>query len=146
MDKQTIVMIIQVVVVIAAYLIGRYILPNIPSETIEGITAQFNLMVEYADKFVSWAKWFKKDSTGTEKMNAVVEQLANIADRHNIDLSEDEIRAIAQKAYDKMMEGIQASESQKTIAEAAKEQAANVTNIVIPQATTTITENESIPL
>lgn len=146
MDKQTIVMIIQVVVVIAAYLIGRYVLPNIPSETIEGITAQFNLMVEYADKFVSWAKWFKKDSTGTEKMNAVVEQLAGIADKYKINLSEEEIRAIAQKAYDKMMEGIQASESQKTIAEAAKEQAANVTNIVIPQATTTITENESTPL
>ncbi len=135
MDRQTLTLIIQIIVLVVAYILGRFILPNIPQDTIQNVTAQFNLMVEYADKFVSWAKWFKKDSTGAEKMNAVVEQLALIADRYGIDLSEDEIKAIAQKAYDKMMEGIQASESQKVIAEAAKESAANAANtanIVIP--------------
>ena len=35
-------------------------------------------------------------------MDVVIEKLTNVADKHNVDISEDEIRAIAQKAYDTM--------------------------------------------
>jgi hypothetical protein len=74
-----------------------------------------------------------KDYTGAERMAAVVEQLMNIANRYNLDISEEEIKAIAQKAYDQMQAGIKEAENQKIIAEAAKENAANTTNIVIPK-------------
>ena len=130
MDKQTITLLIQIVVILAAYLIGRYILPNIPKETIQDVTAKVDLIINYADKFVAWAKWFKKDSTGSEKMAAVVEQLMAIANKYNLDISEDEIKAIAQKAYDQMQAGIKEAENQTIIAEATKESAANT--IVIP--------------
>ena len=41
-------------------------------------------------------------SSGSDKMFAVVAQLQKIAKKYDIDMSEDEIKAIAQKAYDNM--------------------------------------------
>ena len=146
MDKQTITLLIQIVVLIGSYLIGRYLIPNMPKETIQDITAKFDLIVNYADKFVEWAKYFKKNATGAEKMSAVVEQLKVIADRYNIDISEEEIKAITQKAYEQMMKGQQEAENNKVIAEAAKENAANTANIIIPQAPVVPTEGDNITL
>ena len=133
MNSQTLILLIQLILIVGAYLVGRYIVPNVPQETIQDATAKVNLIISYADKFVSWAKWFMKDYTGAERMAAVVEQLMNIANRYNLDISEEEIKAIAQKAYDQMQAGIKEAENQKIIAEAAKENAANTTSIVIPK-------------
>lgn len=101
MDAQFLILMIQILVLIGSYLVGKYILHN-PSENIQDITAKINIIIQYADKFVSWAKYFMKNSSGSEKMNEVVKQLKAIADKYNLDISENEIKAIAQKAYDKM--------------------------------------------
>ena len=93
---------IELVFLFVAFVVGRYIFPNIPADTITEITAKINIIVEYADKFVSWAKQFMSNATGQDKMNEVVKQLINIADRYGLDITETEIRAIAQKAYDNM--------------------------------------------
>ena len=107
-----VILVVQLVILVASFLIGK-VIPGASQETIQDITAKVNLIVDYADKFVSWAKYFLKNESGTQKMNKVVEQLKMIADRYNLDISEDEIRAIAQKAYDSMQAGIEAAEIEK---------------------------------
>lgn len=111
MDKSIIVLIVQLVILIASFLVGKYVLPNISEETITAVTAKFNLIVDYADKFVAWAKQAMSKSSGEEKMNAVVNELIKIAEKNNIDVSEVELRAIAQKAYDSMKAGESSSTS-----------------------------------
>ena len=46
-----------------------------------------------------------KKQTGEEKMAAVVEKLKEIADEAGIDVTEDQLRAIAQSAYNAMKAG-----------------------------------------
>ena len=124
MHNDTILLIIQIVVIIGSYLFGRYVLPNISSpaakETIQDVIAKTDLIINYADKFVSWAKEFKKKSTGAEKMQAVVEQLTYIAEQNGIDMTQEQITAIAQKAYDSMKSGIEAAQNATIIVPAAQ--------------------------
>ena len=130
MDAQLIVLILQILVLVGSYLVGRFVLPNLSSENIQEIVAKTNLIIDYADKFVSWAKYFMKDSSGVERMAEVVKKLKVIADKYNLDMSEEEIQAIAQKAYDQMKAGMKEAENQKAIADAAKETATVVLPVV----------------
>lgn len=72
------------------------------SNTAKDIFMKTNLIIQYAEAFVSWARQFKSDLSGKEKMNAVIEKLTYVANKYDIDITEEEIRAIAQKAYDSM--------------------------------------------
>ena len=96
-------------VTLAAFLLGKYVFPNIPKE----VTDKLASLSEWAAKFVEWAKEFKKNQTGEEKMAAVVEQLKKIADEKGFDVTEEQLKAIAQTAYNAMKAG----EKEKTIAE-----------------------------
>ena len=102
MSNDLVVLVIQIVVLVGAWLFGKYVTPNIPKDTITTVTNKINLIVQYADQFVSWAKQFLQDKSGPEKMDEVIIQLKKIAERYGIDITEEEIRAIAQKAYDTM--------------------------------------------
>jgi hypothetical protein len=44
-----------------------------------------------------------KESKGTEKMDEVISKLKEIADKYSIDMTEDQLKAIAQTAYENMM-------------------------------------------
>ena len=101
MDNQFIILMIQICALVASYFIGKYI-GNKSPENIQDITAKVNLIIKYADKFVSWAKYFMNDSSGEEKMTEVTKQLKIIADRYNLNITDNEIKAIVQKAYDQM--------------------------------------------
>lgn len=68
----------------------------------QDILNKTNLIMQYAGAFVSWAKQFQSSLSGNEKMNMVVEKLIEVADKNDIDISELEIKAIAQQAYDFM--------------------------------------------
>ena len=131
-QNDLILVVIQCIILIGSYLVGRYLIPNIQTpeakETIQDVIAKTDLIINYADKFVSWAKEFKKKSTGAEKMQAVVEQLTMIAQQNGIDMSQEQITAIAQKAYDSMKTGIEAAENDKIRAEASQ----NATTIIVP--------------
>lgn len=61
-----------------------------------------NLIIQYAGAFVAWAKQFQSSLSGNEKMDLVVQKLVDIANKNDIDISELEIKAIAQQAYDTM--------------------------------------------
>ena len=99
------VTVIELVVVVGAFLVGKYVWPNVATESVETITTKVNLVITWAEKFVSWAKQFMSTSTGSEKMAAVVEQLQSICEKYGIEMTEAELQAIAQKAYDSMKAG-----------------------------------------
>ena len=105
MDHSTIIFILQLIVLIAAFLFGKYIKPNIPSETFNDVASKFEIIVAWAEKFVAWAAYFKKDKTGKEKMEAVISELRDIADKYGIEITDNQLKAIAQAAYDQMVKG-----------------------------------------
>lgn len=94
--------VIQLIVLGGSFIVGKYIVPKLSKKDITTITDKINLVINYADAFVTWAKKFMQDSTGEEKMAEVVRQLTGVAEKYNIDISEKEIQAIAQRAYEQM--------------------------------------------
>jgi hypothetical protein len=70
-------------------------------------TTDYDAMViiyKYADSFVRYARYFFKDSTGSEKMQLVINHIKIIAERYNVSISTEEIKAIVQRAYELMIE------------------------------------------
>lgn len=96
-------------VTLGAFLLGKYVFPNIPKT----VTDKLASLSEWATQFVEWAKEFKKGQTGEEKMAAVVEQLKKIADEAGLNVTEEQLKAIAQTAYN----AIKAGEKESTTAE-----------------------------
>lgn len=87
-----------IIIVIALVIVNK----TLGADSAKDVVMKTSLIIQYAEAFVSWAKQFKSNLSGNEKMDVVIEKLTNVADKHDIDISEDEIRAIAQKAYDTM--------------------------------------------
>lgn len=104
-------------VTLGAFLIGKYVCPNIPKT----VTDKLGELSEWAAKFVEWAKEFKKDKTGEEKMAAVVEQLKKIADEAGLNVTEDQLKAIAQTAYNAMKAGEKVAIATDNVPEGATE-------------------------
>ena len=83
-------------VMLLAFVLGRFVFPKIPVETISTLS-------EWADKFVRYARYFLADKTGAERMEEVVSQLSQIAEKYGIKISETQLTAIAQEAYELMI-------------------------------------------
>ena len=96
-----IVLAVQLGIAVAAFVAGKYIFPNVP----KSVTDKLTMLSQWAAQFVVWAKEFMKKQTGEEKMAAVVEKLKEIADEAGIEVTEDQLRAIAQSAYNAMKAG-----------------------------------------
>jgi hypothetical protein len=128
-------LILQLAVLVCTWVYIKFVAPNIPKDTINEVTSKVNLIVQYADSFVAWAKQFMKSSSGTEKMEEVVKQLSNIAEKYDIDISEEEIRAIAQKAYDMMK-----AEDKRLEADTASQLVSEVSEVRVADALTKETE------
>ena len=97
-----IILIIEFAVLAVSIFIGRNIVSKVSADDITNTVNKINLVIDYADKFVSYAKQFMQEDSGEQKMNKVVGLLKSVANKYNVDISEVEIRAIAQKAYDNM--------------------------------------------
>lgn len=95
---------VQLVAAIAAFLVGKYVFPEV-KEYIPEVMENLAIIERWAEKFVRWAKEFRKDKPGEEKMDEVVKKLQEIAEKAGLDITEDQIRAIAQTAYDAMKAG-----------------------------------------
>lgn len=119
-------------VTLGAFSLGKYVFPNIP----QTVTNKLAELSEWAAKFVEWAKEFKKDKTGAEKMAAVVEQLKKIADEAGLDVTEDQLKAIAQTAYNAMKAGEKESTAEPLEALTATPAATVVINTTAPVTTT----------
>ena len=109
--------IIELVVIVVAFAIGRYILPKYKIN-IQNAAAQFGVLLSYAESFCAYARQFLNCS-GSEKMDNVVARLRDICEQQKIDIDDDTLRAIAQKAYDSMIAG---ENSTKVIIENAVEE------------------------
>lgn len=96
-----IILAVRLGITVAAFVVGRYVFPNLP----KNVTDKLTTLSQWAAKFVEWAKEFMKKQTGEEKMTAVVEKLKEIADEAGIKVTEDQLRAIAQSAYNAMKAG-----------------------------------------
>ena len=93
---------------IGGFLLGKFIFPNVP----KSVADKLRQLAAWADKFVVWAREFRKQDSGTAKMEMVVEQLKAVAKEAGWNVTEDQLRAIAQTAYENMMKG--AAEAQQT--------------------------------
>ena len=93
---------------IGGFLLGKFVFPNVP----KSVADKLRQLAAWADKFVVWAREFRKQDSGTAKMEMVVEQLKAVAKEAGWNVTEDQLRAIAQAAYENMMKG--AAEAQQT--------------------------------
>lgn len=101
MNKEVIFSIIYCAVTVGAFCAGKYIFPNIPASAKDKLKD----LAEWAEKFVVWAREFKKTESGEKKMEAVIKQLKAIADEVGMSVTEDQLKAIAQTAYEAMKAG-----------------------------------------
>lgn len=125
-------------VTLGAFLIGKYVCPNIP----KSVADKLGELSEWAAKFVEWAKEFKKDKTGEEKMAAVVEQLKKIADEAGLNVTEDQLKAIAQTAYNAMKAG----EKESNTAEPLEALTATPAATVVINTTAPVTTTEKVAI
>ena len=98
---------VQVGIAVVAFVAGKYVFPKVPKT----VTDKLNMLSQWAAQFVVWAKEFMKKQTGEEKMAAVVEKLKEIADEAGLDVTEDQLKAIAQSAYNAMKAGEKEAET-----------------------------------
>ena len=101
MNKEVIFSIIYCLVTVGAFCAGKYIFPKIPASVKDKLTD----LAPWAAKFVVWAREFLKTESGEKKMAAVVKQLKAIAQEAGLDVTEDQLKAIAQTAYEAMKAG-----------------------------------------
>ena len=101
MNKEVIFSIIYCLVTVGAFCAGKFIFPKIPTSVKDKLVD----LAEWAAKFVVWAREFLKTESGEKKMAAVVEQLKQIAAEAGIEVTEEQLKAIAQTAYEAMKAG-----------------------------------------
>ena len=99
MSASIIVLIIQIMVLVLSFIMMKHIIPKLSSNSISDSLAKVQMIITYADKFVSWADHFLSDSSGERKMLEVVNQLNKVSEKYGIEMSQEELIAIAQKAY-----------------------------------------------
>lgn len=103
MDGDTVVVLIETIIVVISFLIGRYIIPKYKTNIVNAVT-EFEVLLDYAESFCAYARQFLNVS-GSEKMNNVVEKLKIVCEKNGIKVDDETLRAIGQKAYDSMIAG-----------------------------------------
>ena len=113
MIKDTLIIqeLITLIALVVSFLIGRYILPKIGKTTDEALK-DMQILQKYAETFVVYARDFCTDLTGEDKLAEVITKLKSIATNINIPISDDNLKAIAQKAYVEMKKGEELSKAE----------------------------------
>lgn len=109
MNNNVLIIAVAVLICFAVEEIAGVIKKKVPQQTLEAVSCTVDtildkaeMIIKFADAYVAWAKQFKSEESGEKKMELVVEKLAEIATKFDIDLSDDDLKAIAQKAYNNM--------------------------------------------
>lgn len=87
---------VMLLLTIIAFILGKFVFPKVPVDKIK-------LIESWAIRFINWAKEFLCDKSGEEKMDAVIDQLRKICYENKIELSDEQLRAIAQTAYNTIL-------------------------------------------
>ena len=90
---------IQFVIAVAFFVLGKFVFPAIPKDKLAIITS-------WAEKFVVWARDFFAETEGELKMKMVLEQLRIVAEQYGLVITDEQLEAIAQTAYDSMKKGM----------------------------------------
>lgn len=98
MKEQILFLVLEIAAILIGYAMGRYC----PQEVKDYIYDEMEVLTIWAEKFVRWARQFMDGATGAQKMAAVVGKLKDIANKFDIEITEDELKAITQSAYDAM--------------------------------------------
>lgn len=106
-DLNIVWFIVQIAILAMAWLGGRYGKNFVTEETIQDAYTKLEMICKFAEKFVSSARYFMSKDSGSAKMQWVVGELTKIAEQYGIELDEEALKAIAQKAYDSMKAGEQ---------------------------------------
>ena len=100
--EQIITTIVELVVLIVAALVGRYVIPFIKTKV---DMSKLALITEWALKFVKAAEnMLTGSSRGEEKRNQVTAWLKEKADEIGIELTEAQIRTLLEDAYTTMIQ------------------------------------------
>ena len=95
-------LIIEFICVIAGFVIGKFFLPTQTGqktvEVIETVGLWATQFIHYCNQYIN--------KTGPEKMDYVIAELVKICEKEKIQISEEQIRAIAQKTYDSVKNGL----------------------------------------
>ena len=100
-NKDFIMLVVDLVLILGAFVLGRYVLPK--STKLQKAADDFDKLLGYAESFCAYARQFLTDLSGAEKMDKVVERLNGVCEQYGIELDLETLRAIAQKAYDAMI-------------------------------------------
>lgn len=91
----------QLAFTVAAFLVGKYVFPRVTAD----VQQKLSSLSAWAVEFVTWAKEFMQQSSGEDKMAAVVRKLQEIAKEAGWEVTEDQLKAIVQSAYNAMKAG-----------------------------------------
>lgn len=87
------------VLTLAGFVLGKYVFPKIPAD----VTAKLTSLSAWAKEFVVWAKDFLVNKSGPDKMAEVIKRLQEVAKEAGWNVTEDQLKAIAQSAYNAMI-------------------------------------------
>lgn len=94
--NQIITTIIELVILVASFVVGKYIIPKLNTSDLANLT----IIADWAKKFVTAAGAVLGDgATGEQKLEYVSKQLAAIAKEKGLNITDDQIRAIIEDAY-----------------------------------------------
>lgn len=94
MTTETIFLILQVIVIIVFYLVGKYIVPKLSQDDLKTL----QLVQNWVTQFVNEAANFT-NLTGSEKKKYVSEQIVKILNEKGIAMTEEQISALIETAY-----------------------------------------------
>lgn len=126
MDKNIILLGIQFVVAVVFFFAGKNIPQSVKAAAADKMKTAVDKLATlsgWAEQFVAWAKEFMKNSNGEEKMAEVVKQLKKIAEEAGLEVTEDQLKAIAQTAYNAMKAGEKETEAKAAAVQAMAIQA-----------------------
>ena len=109
MDGDMVVKIVEAVLIVICFVLGRYVVPRIPNEFKEAVKNKtdkaFNalrLAATWAEKFIVMEARFSKCS-GAEKMEHVIAAVQKVLAKYDITMTDEEVKAIAQECYENLI-------------------------------------------
>lgn len=89
---------IGLVIAIVTFLLGKYVFPTIKKSD------KLSDIVSWVYKFVISAKNQFGDNKGEEKREYVTKQIKTLCEKYRVELTDEQIRALIEDAYDMMKE------------------------------------------
>ena len=103
--NEAIYFIILGVVMVVAFLLGKFVFPKLNSKY-NNLTNLYPELMNWAKSFCEFAAKYISDMIGEDKNKWVADQIIMIADKvGHLELSEDQARSIAQSAYNEFIKG-----------------------------------------